>query len=158
MATIIVEDGSVVTGANSYVSEAELTTYATDRGITITGEEDELLIQAMDYIESLAFKGIRWTKDQPLSWPRVDVFIDGYYQDVEDIPVQLKNGQMAVALAIDAGNGPLEALPRSVKRERVGELEVEYMDGTSPTIIERTINANLYKILANGSSFKVTKA
>lgn len=155
---IVVEDGTVVTGANSYVSEAELTTYASDRGIAITGENDELLIQAMDYIESLDFIGIKWTKDQPLVWPRVDVLIDGYYQDVEDIPTQLKNGQMAVALAIDAGNGPLIDLPRNTKREKVGDLEVEYMDGTASVTIARTINANLRKLLKNGGAFTVIKA
>ncbi len=156
---IVVEDGTVVTGANSYVTAAELSAYAAARSVTLVSGAETLLIQAMDYIESLSFIGIKWTKDQPLSWPRVDVWIDGYYQDVEDIPVQLKNGQMAVALAIDAGNGPLIDLPRGVKRERVGELEVEYMDGAPSVTIARTINANLQKLLAGGSAYiKVTKA
>ena len=45
MASIIVEDGSLVTGANSYISEADLTTYATDRGIVITGTNSILIIK-----------------------------------------------------------------------------------------------------------------
>ena len=36
MATIIVEDGSGLTTSNSYVTEAEVSTWATDRGITLT--------------------------------------------------------------------------------------------------------------------------
>ena len=37
MATIVVETGSGSTAANSYASEAELATYASDRGLTVTG-------------------------------------------------------------------------------------------------------------------------
>ena len=44
MTTIIVEDGTVVPGANSYASEAELTTYAADRGITLTAATDVMQI------------------------------------------------------------------------------------------------------------------
>lgn len=155
---IIVEDGSLVSGANSYVSEADLTAYAAARGIIIAGSEDELLIQAMDYIESLDYKGDKWTFDQALSWPRVNVVIDGWVQNVEDIPQQLKDGQMETALAIDAGNGPLIDLPRSTSRERVGEIEVEYTPGTSSTVVVRKINYKLRKILANGGVIVVSKA
>ena len=79
MATIIVEDGSVVAGANSYVTEAELTTYAADRGITLTAATDVLLIKAMDYIESLSFIGTKFSEGQSLQWPRSNVYIDGFW-------------------------------------------------------------------------------
>ncbi len=158
---IVVETGSIVNGANSYVSETELTTYAIARGITLVGDEEELLINAMDYIESLAFIGLKWTRDQDLKWPRSDVWIDGYYIDSDTIPNELKNGQMAVAIAVDQGNGPLKTIDRQTKRERVGELEVEYMDGSSSTPIVRTINSSLAKLMKNGGQgqmFKVIKA
>ena len=65
MATIVVEDGSGKTDSNSYIDEAGLTTYATDRGITLTAADDAakaaLLIQAMDYIEQKNFKGLELT-------------------------------------------------------------------------------------------------
>lgn len=158
MATIIVENGTAVVGANSYVTAAELTTYATDRGVTISGTNEILLIEAMDYIESLDFKGDKWTHDQSLIWPRINVLIDGWYQDVDNIPTQLKDAQMEVALAIDAGNGPLVDLPRNTVRERVGEIEVEYSTGTSSVIIVRKINNKLKKILNNGGSIRIWKA
>ena len=59
MATIIVETGAGLTNSNSYVSEADLATYATDRGITITGTAAVLIIQAMDYLESRQFLGTK---------------------------------------------------------------------------------------------------
>jgi hypothetical protein len=158
MAAIVVEDGTVVTGANSYVSTTELATYATDRGISITGTAAILLITAMDYIESLDFKGEPWTSTQPLIWPRINVIIDGWYQNVDDIPQQLKEAQMETALAIDAGNGPLIDLPRNVIREKVGEIEVQYAQGTSSLILVRKINAKLKKLLNSSGSIKVSKA
>lgn len=154
---IIVEDGSIVAGANSYVSESELTTYCTNRGVTLTGTASQLLLLAMDYIESLAFIGVKRTKDQPLVWPRYRVYVDGYYLNEDEIPVQLKNGVMECAIAIDQGNSPLIDLPRATKREKVGDLEVEYMDKSSSVITNRKVNSALKKLLANGGTLAVGK-
>lgn len=160
---IIVETGSGLnSAANSYVTEAELTSYASDRGITLTGTPAELLIKAMDYLESLNYIGTKFRDDQPLQWPRADVFIDGFGQQTNVIPVELKRGQMATALAIDAGNGPLTTLDRNVKREKADVVEIEYMDNAPPEAIVRTINAALRKLLApggaGGTSFRVVRA
>ena len=152
MATIVVESGSGANpSANSYVSEAELNTYASDRGVTLTESTDILLIKAMDYMESLLYIGIKYDDDQPLQWPRFDVFIDGYLEPRPTIPTEVKKGQMAVALAIDAGNGPLDTLDRGVKREKADVVEVEYMDNAPAEQINRTINAALFKVLRGGS-------
>ncbi len=156
--TLTVETGAIVTNANSYVSTTDFTAYATARGVTLTSGAETLLVQAMDYIESLSYIGMKSTATQPLQWPRTNVYIDGYLFADDDIPQELINAQMQVAMAIDVGNGPLVTVARSTKRERVGELEVEYMAGASSTPIVRSINAMLWKILANGFGFKVTKA
>lgn len=150
MTTIVVEDGSIIVGANSYVSEADLVTFATARGITLTSDEDELIIQAMDYIESLGYKGIKRTRDQSLQWPRIGVIIDGYYFDSDDIPQQLIDGLCQTAIAIDQGNNPLIDSPRKTVRERVGDLEVEYAQGASSVIVNKKILNTLNKLLGNG--------
>ena len=161
MATIIIEDGTVVPGANSYVTEAELTTYAADRGITLTAATDVLLIKAMDYIESLAFIGDKHKESQPLQWPRDEVYIDRYYIERETIPKELKNGVYTAALAIDAELDPLRIIERATKREKVDVIEVEYMDSAASQTIVRTISAALYKILRLGghgsSAFRVVR-
>lgn len=153
MATIVIEDGSIVTGANSYATEAELSTFASDRDVTLSGNytNAQLLILAMDYIESLMYKGVKLRYNQALQWPRIDVVIDGYYQDSDEIPTLLKNGQMQVALAIDAGNNPQQVAPRKVIKEKVGELEVQYADGSSAVVIDTKIMSFLWKLLAGGS-------
>lgn len=157
MTTIIVEDGSIVTGANSYVTAAELTTYAADRGITITGNTTELLLKAMDYIESLNFIGIKTYRNQALQWPRAYVYLDGYYVNSIQIPKELKNGQLTTALAIDEGNGPLKDVTTPVKRLKADVVEIEYMAGSSTNTIVRTINAALWKLLGSAASANVIK-
>lgn len=158
---IIVENGSIVTGANSYVSGTELTTFATARGVTLVSGTETLLIQAMDYIENLNFKGMKLRYDQGLQWPRTDVWIDGFFNTTNNIPIQLKNGLMQTAIAIDQGNGPLIDMPRRTTHERVGELEVTYSDGASSVVLNRQITNALQKLLTNGtgaSSVVVGKA
>lgn len=152
--SIVVEDGTVVSGANSYVSEVELSAFAAARNVTLSGDftTEELLILAMDYIESLEFKGDKNTYTQTLQWPRANVIIDGYYNNVDNIPTELKNGLMQTALAIDVGNSPLQNIPRKTIREKVGELEVQYAEGSSAVIIDKKIMAFLRKLLANGGS------
>ena len=163
MATIVVEDGTGTNAAaNSYVSEAELTTYAADRGITLTAATDVLLIKAMDYIESLSFIGTKYSKGQALQWPRSNVYIDGFYAGSTTIPAALKTGQIATALAIDSEDSPLANVERATKREKVDVIEVEYMDNAAAQTIVKTITAALRKLLVSGGSstttFAVTRA
>ena len=161
MATIIVENGTVVAGANSYVSEAGLLDYAASRGVTLSGATDVLIIKAMDYIESRSFIGDKHTEAQPLQWPRDEVYIDRYYIERETIPKELKNGVYTAALAIDAELDPLRIVERATQREKVDVIEVEYMDSAAAETIVRTISAALYKILRpgghGGTSFRVVR-
>ena len=158
MATIVVEDGSQVSGANSYASEAELATYAADRGVTISGTAAVLLIQAMDYIEGHDFIGMKYSDSQSLLWPRYGVYLFGYYVSTDSIPELLKEALMEVALGIDAGNNPLSSLDRSVKKEKVGPVEVEYMDGARDSVYLRAAEAKLHKLLRNsGATADVTR-
>lgn len=148
--TIIVEDGSLIANANSYVSAANLTAFATARNISLTGDASILLIQAMDYIETLNYKGRKRSRDQALQWPRFGVVVDTYPIDSTVIPNELKNGQMQTALAIDAGNGPQQVIPRKTIREKIGDLEVEYAAGAVTSPMDVKINGFLWKLLDGG--------
>jgi len=158
---IIVEDGSIVAGANSYVSELTLTEYAAARGITITGATEALLINAMDYIESQMFIGVKKTAAQGLQWPRSNVYVDGYYIEPTTLPFQLRSAQMTAALAMDAGNGPLTVMTPGIKKEKVDVIEIEYQDGGLTSNLDPKINAILKKLLIGGggvSNFNVVRA
>ena len=72
---IVVEDGTNVPDANSYVTVEELVQYSADRGILLPvddAEKEILLIKAMDYLELAdnEYVGLRSYPDQLLSWPR----------------------------------------------------------------------------------------
>lgn len=159
---IIVEDGSIIENANSYVDTATFEAYAAARGITLTGDSEQLLIQAMDYIEGLSFQGRKSTQDQPLQWPRYGVIIDGYHVDSDVIPQELKNGQMQTAIAIDQGQSPLAPISQSAVRKKVGSIEIEYSSKGSSTPINRQIGNSLYKLLGSrqfgSGTIKVSKA
>ena len=147
---ITVEDGTIVANANSYASEAELTAYATARGVTLTAGTEQLLIQAMDYIEQQSFKGDKQTKDQSLVWPRYNVEIDGFWLDSDEIPQLLKDAQMEAAMAVDADTDPLANVEREVKKEKIDVIEVEYMEGTFSQVWVQRIDNKLQKLLKNG--------
>lgn len=159
MAAIIIEDGTGKTDSNSYASEAELTTYAADRGITITGTNNILLIQAMDYIEEQNFKGDKNTKEQALQWPRFNVWIDGFAINNDEIPQLLKDVQMEAALATDDGNNPLASVDRETKREKIDmAVEVEYMDGARSIKFNKALETKLKRLLKVGSTSITTVA
>ena len=158
--TIIVEDGTIVAGANSYVTTTELTTFATARSITLVAGAETLLIQAMDYIESLQYKGGKRTQDQVLQWPRVDVYIDGYYFSSESIPQQLKDGLCHYAIAVDQGTDSLQDVTRQTTTETVGEISVQYKASSVSATTNIKVAATMYKLLESGSlgGIKVSKA
>ncbi|MBT4080297.1 MAG: hypothetical protein HN929_01940 [Chloroflexi bacterium] len=151
MATIVVEDGTGKTDSNSYISEADFSTYATDRGVTISGTVAVLLIQAMDYIEEQPFKGDKGSDDQALQWPRSGVIIDGYSVDTDAIPVKLTEALCEAAIAIDGGDNPLSGVGRDIKRTKAGSVEVEYMDGARSTTYLAALENKLSNLLNSGS-------
>lgn len=154
--SIIVEDGTGVANANSYISEADLTTFATARGVTLTTSTETLLIKAMDYIEAFSFKGIKKERDQALQWPRLEVYIDGYYWDSDEIPQELKDALCHTAIAIDQSNDPLQDMPRQTVAEKVGEIEVHYSPGSSS--VARNIRIlNAIRKLLRGGGTRVSK-
>lgn len=116
---------AVTVGVDSYVSEAELTAYATSRGVTIVGDLSVLLIKAMDYLETRAWIGAKTQATQPLAWPRV---ICGYGYDSATVPAPIKNAQMIAAILIDGGHDLQPVVGRVTKREKVDVIEVEYDD------------------------------
>ncbi|MCP4493127.1 MAG: hypothetical protein GY820_38385 [Gammaproteobacteria bacterium] len=102
---LIIEDGTEVTGANSYTTDAELVAYAAARGYTIPAteaERDILQIKSMDYLASLesSYKGVRVTDSQALSFPRTGVDLNGYLLASDEIPQDLKNAQMELAFQV----------------------------------------------------------
>jgi len=149
--SLVIEDGSIVSGAESYVTVQEFEAYAAKRGIAVAGNSNSLLLNAMDYLETLSFIGWKKTEAQALQWPRDEVYIDNYYIESTTIPQELKTAQIVAALTIDAGNDLLSnAVDRKVIREKVDSIEVEYSEASGSKKQFEKVNAMLEKLLAGG--------
>lgn len=125
---ITVEDGSIVTNANSYISVADAQTYLDDRAKVVTVTE-ALLHQAMGELNAQSWKGIIVDTDQELSWPRSGVYdCDGRYVDVESVPGEIGYAQAFLAYHISAGNDPTAISTKKVIQETVDVISVTYSD------------------------------
>lgn len=158
---IIVEDGTGVAGANSYVTVAEFTAYAASRGFVLSGvlTAEQLLLRAMDYIESLNYLGELVDCDQLLMWPRVGVIYNCCHVVPDNtIPELLKRAQMEIAISIDQGIDPLAPMGRLTSSETVGPISVTYEKGANSTTIIRRAEVLLRKLLVRQSaSFQVMR-
>lgn len=134
---------AIVVGTNSYATEAELTTYATDRGVIIAGDTAVLLIKAMDFLEVQQYKGYKTDANQVLQFPRV---ISSDY-DYLTVPTDIKTAQLVAALLIDSGESLLPTLGKTAIREKVDVLEVQYSDRASDTKVFSQLSALLRPFL-----------
>lgn len=124
---LVVEDGSGLALADSYVSIADADAYHLAMGNTTwTGADsvkEPALRRATQYIDAnFTFKGEPLTTTQGLEFPRVDA--DGY---LPDWPI--KNLVAATCeLALRALSGTLvdDTAAESIRREKVGPIETEY--------------------------------
>lgn len=133
--TIIVEDGSNVTDANSYDSVANVRQYATNRGVTLPVSEDAvaaMIIKSMDYIEAKAceFMGTITYADQSLQWPRTDVEINCLAFPINAIPKQLTGALSQLVMAIHAGVDimPNVSADDYIIEDTVGPITTKYSD------------------------------
>lgn len=119
--TLIVEDGSNVPNSNSYLSLADIRSYALIRGVTLSVVDatlEPLVHKSMDYIESFrdSFQGVQTYTDQSLQFPRSEIsYQDGYVAsdlgimidcrriDNDVIPKILKDMLCQCVMAVNSG-------------------------------------------------------
>lgn len=164
---VTVEDGSIVTNADSYVSDTDFVAHAANLGVTFpTGTDvDVLLRKAAQFIDSheARMKGSRVQRDQALAFPRSGVVIDGWTWAATEIPRQVVLAQLAVALDVYAGIDPYNPEQASpVIKERVeGAVEVAYANPTSFKLSKTSSSEALINALlksAGMTSFDLVRA
>lgn len=144
--SLIVEDGTGLATAESYISVADADTYHSNRGNTdwaalTTTVKEQLLRKATDYMVAvyrLRWDGYRYVNTQSLDWPRIYVpvrdicSVNAYpqYVDFDVVPQQVKDACADLALKANSET-LLEDQSQVVTREKVGPIEVEY-DKFSP--------------------------
>jgi hypothetical protein len=130
---LIVEDGSIVIGANSYRSRAAIIAYALSRNVVLpdTTATDANAINAMDYL--LRYDN-RWQGElvepgiQALAWPRQCVYLGKYRVPTTTVPDAIGNAQAQLAMYSFQG---IVLLPTNntepfVTSEKIGPIQTDY--------------------------------
>lgn len=159
--SLIIEDGSIVPNANSYVTVDEIKTYADLRNIEYPYSDSDMeanAILAMDYLQAQCYKGGMVETTQPLLWPRQYVYINNAEFPSDSIPTQLKNAQIELALA-QANTSLLQDgtdTGDDVKREKVDNLETEYFEGgKSYSFNSQRVNSYLNYLIEPFGAYRV---
>lgn len=138
---LIVEDGTIVANANSYVTEDEYIEWSGARfgydRPTSSVTPSQAILRAMDAIESFEFIGYRTSQTQPLKFPRTTFCIGGYVYGKNQIPPDLKLAVFEMAWLVE--NGKLEK--DNIKRMKLENIEEEYFAdrGTMPMPLMRLL-------------------
>lgn len=168
MATIVVEDGTGLATANSYVSLVDSETYFDDRGDTVwaaalDADKEAALIratQAIDEQGNTRWKGTKSSATQALAWPRTDaVDSDGYPMLL--VPVCVVRAACEAAYIELGSPGALNpSLSRGgmVAEERVeGAVTIKYFDGAPSATVYTTVSRALAPALKDSSYMIVTR-
>lgn len=115
---ITVQTNDGLSTANSYVSVTDFDAYTMARGIAITGNPEQLLLAAMDVLESKQYKSEPLNDAQSTLFPRTGVAI----------PRAIKQAQLMLAVAADSQNLLSATTDQVTKREKVDSIEVEYFE------------------------------
>ena len=148
---LIVEDGTGIATANSYIDVAYFDAYFTDRGnadaIAIV-DKDSLLIKATDYIETVYYgkwSGERLTTTQALEFPRTIDYVD------VGVPDRLKKACCELALKANSTTLLVDVEQRVIK-EKVAVIETTYSEYDDQPTQYTTVYNLLKEYLENASS------
>ena len=156
---LIVEDGSIVSGANSYATLAQIRAYNAQRGIEMPSDDDELIelaTQAMDYLESYEprFMGDRSSPlFQELSWPRTNAYLYGNAFPTNGIPSKLIVAQSYLAGIAETITLNPVIDTRAITKEVIGPIETDYDPKSGATLrpIIPAVDSILVPLLKSGT-------
>lgn len=149
---LIVEDGSIVTGAESYLSVADADTYWSNRNVanwdgSTTNKEAALRIATQFIDATYEFESYIQTATQALKWPRGGFTGKSgrdYYSNT--VPQCVKDATAELAREWVTNGAFVPNLDRGgdIKKVKAGSVEVEYMDkamgGKSFAYVSRLLN------------------
>lgn len=140
--TLTVENGEGLAIADALVSVAGADAYHEAIGHTAwaaasTDGKEQAIRRATAYLSSLPWAGLRRRgRDQALGWPRCGLMDrEGYGIDADTVPPEIVNACAEIALQELASPGSMTPVvtpadDKVAKREKIGELEIEYAIGS----------------------------
>ena len=164
---LIVEDGSIVADANSYIAYDYALAYHSLRGNSAwaaasDADQQYAIIRATQAVDSI-YKG-KWKGTpteygtQELEWPRSGVTVGSTSIDDDVIPVAIKKAVCEAALRELASPGSMTPdLDRGgeIKRVKADVVEVEYMDGANSTTTFTAIDGLLADLVTGTSASNI---
>ena len=136
--SIIVEDGTGLATAETYISVADADTYFSNRGVTdwaslSTAVKEQSLRKSTDDMIGRyrnRWQGVRLSETQALDWPRQGVVVDSWSVPSDEVPTEV--ARACAQLALKANTEVLSPdLEQGKIKEKVDVIEVEY-DQYSP--------------------------
>lgn len=155
-------------GTDVYVSVADADNYCEAMGLTSwdaaeDSEKEIALRRATQYLDA----NFRWAgrledSDQLLGWPRSYAY-DSEGRLLEDIPTSVANAcaELAVlALSGDLSPMTIASASGAVKREKVGQVEVEYTQPPARHVYDKVVMMlrGIGSFSSNGGAVKVIRA
>jgi hypothetical protein len=164
---LVVEDGTGLSTAESYLSEADADTYHTNHGnpttwsSKTTAQKEEALRLATQYVDATyggSWLGRRNLQAQALDWPRLGVTdFDGFTVDSDAVPRQVADATAEMAGRYAAGTTLFPDLtsPGTITSERVKvegiEEEIHYVGGRSQVAQYRIVDQLLRDLVSSGN-------
>lgn len=161
--TLIVEDGSLMAGANTYASLDTIKDFALNRGVTL-GSDSQIEVwnaSAIDYLEGrrCEYEGQKVAQIQSLQFPRTGLVIDGFDFPSTAIPKELvsANCQLIIEQSLGIVLRPTQD-GAVVKSETIGLIKTDYAVsvGSHPMPVMPAVEdllAPLLKRACTGSGF-----
>ena len=184
---IIVETGSIVSDANSFVSLVDFKIHCDNRGRVYSGVYDDEVVKAAmvkmaDFLNSISWFGFKTSRTNPMSWPRygntdqglgnwwnqlrypLTYFVgvldrDGFWIGLTEVPKEVIDAQCEGAWLILTGKVMEPSLDRGgqVKREKYDVIEFEYFNGAQPTTEFKAVTNRLKMLIKSPNSMAITR-
>lgn len=160
--TVIVEDGTGLADANSYVSEDEADTYADDRGITAwsdsAADKEAALVRATTTLDATyrnRFSGSRLNgRAQALEWPRLNSYdYLGNLLDDDEVPIEVRDATIELAFRELADPGStMPDLDRTIRSLKAGSVSIEYASNAAAKTSFSIISAIMSSLVGSGTA------
>lgn len=138
--TLVVEDGTIVLNANSFVTEDNIVAYALNRGVVLPYNTDAekdavatLGILAMDYLRVLPWKGEVVDVAQTTPWPRKNIVTPTWPDNA--IPPAVVEVQYQLTLLAKGGVTLLPTYSGTgfIIEEKIGPIDTKYSEKVGVT-------------------------
>lgn len=164
----VVEDGSGVSGATSYVAEADADQYFENRphhtlasiwSAASSAQKQGALVEATAWLDiTYVWKGLKVDETYALDWPRSSVYdAEGYAIDIDEIPERLKQAACEAAVRILNSEDMAPDSDAPVDSVSLGPLSVDFLEGGTQSKKYTVVDRLLRGLIEAGGMRKVIR-